>query len=538
MPEQKKQSYLTGAAILAATVAITKVIGFIYKIPLYNLLGDVGTAHFQVTYTIYTLLLTLSTAGVPVAISRLIASARAVGRPNQARRYYNVSLVFFGCVGIAATAVMLLFPNELARFMEDPEVALGVTVLAPSVFFACVVSVLRGYSQGHGDMLPTSISQVTEVLCKLVFGISIAWVLAGRGEPTSVVSAGAIVGVTIGLGLSIPIMAVYKRRIAKKYASAGLNDTPMSRMDTLAEIVKVGIPITLSSSVLNIINLIDTKLVLNRLRTGAGFDPLGAEELYGAYSKGLTLFNMPSAFITPVAVAVVPAIAAAIARRMKGETKATIESCLKLTNLFALPAGVGLCVLSQPIYDTLFPRSNPAGPALLAVLGIASYFVCTYIITNAVLQASGHEKLGLIALPLGGIIKIIINYVLVGNRAVNIYGAPVGTIVCYVLITLINVVFMSRRLPEKPDFIKITLRPVACTFVMGLAAWASNGLLSRTLMPALHGGRLGGIICLALAIIIAVAVYAVMVLMLRVVTREDVMLLPKGEKIANLLHLK
>ncbi|MGX8698715.1 MAG: putative polysaccharide biosynthesis protein [bacterium] len=533
--EPKKQNYLTGAAILAATVAITKVFGFIYKIPIYNLLGDVGTAHFQVTYTIYTLLLTLSMAGVPVAVSRLIAEARATGRPNQAKRIYHVALVAFGALGMIATSIMLFFPLQLSSFMEDPEAALGVQVLAPSVFFVCIVSVLRGYAQGYGDMVPTSISQIMEVVIKLVLGVSIAWVLSRQGAPAHVVSAGAIVGVTVGLGLSIPIMAAYKRRIMRRYADENrINDAPTSRWDTLRQIVRVSVPIMLSSSVLNIINLIDTKLVLGRLKSGAGFDPIGAEELYGAYSKGLSLFNMPSAFITPVCVAVVPAIAAAIARRDRDEARGSMESCLKLTNLLALPAGVGMCVLAEPIYRTLFPGSHPKGPALLAVLGIASYFVCTYLITNAVLQASGHERLGLIALPMGGLVKIVVNYVMVGNPAINISGAPVGTVACYVLITLINIGFMALKLPEKPDLLKITIRPAVCTAFMGLTAWAVYGLVHRVLGE----GRLGLVLALGIAIVAAVLVYIVLSLALKAVTREDILLLPKGEKLAKLLRMK
>lgn len=538
LAEAKKQNYLKGAAILAATVAITKVIGFIYKIPLYNLLGDEGTAHFQVTYTIYNLLLTISTAGVPVALSRLISAANATGRPMQAKRYYSVGMGAFGLIGILGMMVMLLFADQLASFMGDSEVATAVRLLSPAVFFACMVSVLRGYSQGHNDMFPTAISQIMEVLCKLVFGLAIAWYLARRGYSSAIVAAGAIVGVTIGLGISVPIMAVYKRKIARKNAVNVQMDVPKTASSTLWEIVKVGVPITLGSSILNIITLIDTKLVLERLQKGAGLSYTDAKVLYGVYSKGLTLFNMPSAFITPVAVSVVPVISAAIARRQRGEAKSTIESCMKLTNLIALPAGVGLCVLSRPIFQILYPNSNENGPMLLSMLGIASYFVCTYLITNAVLQASGHEKLALMALPIGGIIKILVNVILVGTPGINIAGAPIGTLACYVCITLINIVFMSRKLPEKPDIASITVRPVICTAIMGAGAYGIYGLMEKFVLPALGGGRIGNIICLGAAIVVAVVIYAVLIIALKAVNKDDIMLLPKGEKIAKMLHVK
>lgn len=539
LAERKKQSYLTGAAILAATVAITKVIGAVYKIPLYNILGDEGTTHFQVMYNIYSLLLTISTAGVPLAISRLISSSRAVAKYGQAKQYYNASMLVFGTIGLIGMTAMIVFAQPLANFINDPEITLGVRVLAPAVFFSCIISVYRGFSQGHQDMTPTAVSQIMEVLCKLVFGLTIAWYLTSLNFGLATVAAGAIVGVTIGLGLSVPVMAWFKRRIMKRDGDVIITDKPMSCGKTAANILKISIPITIGASVLNIITLIDSKLVLGRLQEGgAGFSYTDAKVLYGVYSKGLTLFNVPSSFITPVSVAVVPVIAASIAKNRSGETKTTIESCMRITNLLALPMAIGLCVLSEPIFNVLYPNSNENGPALLSILGIASYFVCCYTITNGVLQSSGHEKLALASLPIGGLIKIGVNYILVGNPDINIIGAPVGTLICYVVITLMNLIFISAKLPEKPDFLKITVRPLLCAAVMGAAAWGVYGLAEKFVTPIAGTGRLGSIVCLGMAVIAAVIVYAVLVVTLKAVTREDVMLLPKGEKIAGILHIK
>ncbi len=536
MAEQKKQSYLTGAAILAATVAITKVIGAVYKIPLYNLLGDEGTSHFQVIYNIYNLILTISTAGVPLAISRLIAGSRAVGQYGQARRYYTVSMMVFGLIGIMGTVAMFLFASPLAEFMNDPEAALGVRFLSPAVLCACVISVYRGYSQGHQDMTPTAISQIMEVLCKLIFGLAIALMLSRQGQDLATVAAGAIIGVTLGLAFAVPVMAFCKRRIARRCGDV-ISDTPMSRGRTAAAILKVSIPITLGASVLNIITLIDTAVVRGRLGD-AGFGTVDVNVLYGVYSKGLTLFNIPSAFITPLVVAVAPAIAASVARRNHGETKATVESCMRVMNLIAMPMAVGLCVMAEPIFDVLYPGSNGNGPVLLAILGIASYFVCCYSVTNGVLQASGHERLALLALPIGGVVKIVMNYFLVGSPSVNIIGAPVGTLGCYVVITLLNLIFISAKLPSKPNFLKITVRPLVCTVIMGLTAWGVHGLAARFLLPLINSKRIGEILILGLAVLVAVVVYLVLAVALRAVSREDVLLLPRGEVLVQKFHIR
>lgn len=538
MAEPEKANYLTGAAVLAGTVVLTKIIGAIYKIPLFNILGDAGSGHFNVMYYIYTLILTISTAGVPVALSRLISEARASSRHMQAKRIYSVGLMAFGVIGVIGMSAMLIFAQPLSDMMNDSQVAVGVRCLAPAVFFACIVSVLRGYAQGHSNMVPTAVSQIIEVMCKLVFGLAIAWYLKSIGCSEPIIAAGAIVGVTIGLGLSIPVLILQRRRIARN-APATLNlDEPLSRWDTFKKIISVSIPITISSSVLNIINLVDTSLVRGRLASGAGLSDEMVDVLFGVYSKGMTLFNVPPAFITPVAVSVVPVIAAALASRRGRDARGTMESSMKLTNLLAMPAAVGLAVLAGPIFDVLFPNSNENGPALLTILAIASYFVCTYLITNGILQATGFEKLALVALPVGGIVKIAVNYVLVGNPSINITGAPIGTLICYAVITVLNIIFMTVKLPERPNYLKITLRPLICSLVMGGAAWGVYGLADKFLRPMLGSGRFSSLVCLGLAVVVAVLVYFVLIIALRAVNKEDILLLPKGEKLAKVLKLR
>ncbi|MBQ4426345.1 MAG: polysaccharide biosynthesis protein [Oscillospiraceae bacterium] len=532
MSQTNKQSYLKGAAILTMTVAITKVLGFIYKIPIYNILGDEGTAYFTITYNVYSLLLSLGTAGIPVALSRLISAAAATDRHNQVRRYYHVALWFMTALGLFGAAIMFFFADGFAFAMHEPQSAVGIRVLAPAVLFAFLVAALRGYSQGQNDMIPTSISQISEVACKLVFGLAIAWYLASVHAPLADVAGGAIAGVTIGMGLAVPIMALYNRRLGKRGSDG--TDTPLSRGETLGEILRVGIPVTFSAIFLNIITVIDSSMIMRSLEFGAGFDHKMADVLFGAYSKAMTLYNLPIALVTPIGVSVVPVIAAAVATRRVDDDRSTMESAIKVVNLIAMPCAVGLCVLAEPIFRLLYPESNPAGIDCLRGLGISSYFVCTYLITNYILQASGHEKVGLIAMPVGGITKVIVNIFLVSVPAINIVGAVIGNAACYILITTINLIFIFTRLPAPPDILKVTLRPAICTAVMGVGAAASYGLAAR-LLP---GGRLMEIVCLGAALVVAVVIYAALVLALRVISREDALLLPKGEKIAAILHLK
>ena len=521
-------------------MAITKVIGMIYKVPLYNILGDEGTAHFNITYTIYNLLLTISTAGVPVALSRLISAAHSTGRDRQAGRIYSVAMPSFIGIGIICAAVMFIWAQGLANLIGDPEIPGGIRCLAPAVFFCCVIAVYRGYSQGHEDMFPTAISQIMEVLCKLVFGLAIAWLLLRRGENTATISAGAIVGVTIGLMLSVPIMAYYKRRADKTnaYHRTGENLETLSRSETFLQIFKTSIPITLGSSVLNVITLVDTKLVLLRLQTGAGFDYLNAKILYGAYSKALTLFNLPGAFIVPITVSVVPAIAAALANRDRRTARRTMTSAMKVTNLIGLPAGAGLCVLSYSIYTSFYWGSHESGPMLLALAGIASYFVCLQLITTAMLQACGYEQLSMLTLPIGGVVKVIATWLLVGNPRIGIFGAPLSTLICYLSISAFNIFFICRKVAARPNFRIAFVIPVLCTAVMTAAAGACYGLGMKLAGGWFSADRLHMLVIMGLCIVIAVVVYGVLIIALGGITKEDMELVPKGERIAKLLKLR
>lgn len=541
MSETKKQSYLKGAAILASTVIIAKIIGAIFKIPLYNLLGDSGTTNFALTYSIYALLLTISTSGIPVALSRQISAAASTGRPRQVKRYFSVALPAFAFVGALFSVLMFVFADQLALLMGD-DISAGIRMLSPAVFLVCVVSVYEGYGQGHGNMFPTAVKQIIEVTSKLLFGLAIAWWLLKQGRDIPIVAAGAISGVSIGLGLALLVLIFYKRKIDKAQhyhrLSAAARDIPAGRLKTLLSIFKVSIPITIGASFINILTLVDYRLVLHRLQSGAGFSDEIAKVLTGVYSKAQTIMIIPSSLIVPLSVSIIPAISAAVANHRHREAKEVMESSLKLTNLFAMPAAAGMSILSIPIFNVLYPGSHEVGPKLLMIFGAASFFICMQIISTAILQANGHERIPMFTFPVGGIIQIILDWVLVGNPNIGIIGSPIGTLTCYFIITALNYIFIGLKVENKPNFARVFIKPALCTAVMGVAAWSVFELLLRAGSGVLGSGRLALLVCLVCAIVAAVIVYGILVIATKTVTREDMRLVPKGEKIANFLKIK
>lgn len=535
--QSKKQSFLGGAAILAAAVAIVKVIGFFYKIPLNNILGGAGKTYFDTAYKIYNFLLTFSTAGLPLAISKITSEAHAQGRENQKRKIFRTAIWLFFILGLIGSALMLARPEDLAVFLNNSLAAQAVQALAPAVFCVCLLACMRGYTQGQGNMAPTAVSQVLEALCKLGVGLPLAWYVLRIGLGEESVAAGAIVGVTAGTVISLLFLSLYLLTHRNRTLS---QDTPDSSGAIIRRILMIGIPITLSNSAMSIINIVDTKIVMGRLQGGLQLGEEAAALLNGQYSMAMDMPNMVASFVYPVTMSLIPFAAAALARGDRGGASRIISSAFRLIAILALPAGIGLSVLSTPIMRLVLPAQPEdalaAGPHL-QLLGIALIFICIMILSNAILQTYGKEKLPILTVVIGGVVKVVMNYILVGNPDINIHGAPISTLCCYLVIAGLNLFFVWKYSPEKPRYLQIFAKPLAASLLMGAAVWAVYGFLDRML----ESGKisyLGNAASALGGILVGVIVYLVLVITMRILRAEDLKGVPHGGKVIRLLHLR
>ena len=537
MSKQEKKSFLGGAAVLAAAVAIVKIIGAVYKIPLGNIIGDEGKAHFTVAYNIYNLLLTISTAGLPLAISKLTSEAHALGRENEKRKIFSTSIWLFFGLGLVFSLFMFFGSAQLAAFMNDSLAFWSIRALSPAVFCVCLLACMRGYTQGQGNMTPTAVSQILEALCKLGIGLSLAWYFLQLGKGVEISAAGAIMGVTVGTVLSMVFLIFYLLRHRDRTESL---DVPESSGTLMKKVLLIGLPITLSNSAMSIITLIDSKIVLGRLEAISSLLAEKPAALYGQYTFGMDLINLPPSFVYPVTMSLIPFAAAAMARKDSAGANRIISSAFRLIAILAIPAGVGLSVLSGPILMMLYPAQKEAAMAAgphLQVLGIACIFICLMTLTNAILQSYGHERIPICTMIAGGIVKIVMNYVLVGNPDINIHGAPISTLCCYLVISGLNLFFVWKYSPEKPRYLQLFTKPVIASALMGGAAWAVHGLV----LQALTGGEYAyGANALAtfLGIGAGVVVYFVLVIALRILRAEDMKGIPHGQTLVRLLHLR
>ena len=482
MSREKKQSFMGGVTVMAISTVFVKICGALYKIPLNNILGDEGLTHFNSAYNIYALLLSLSTAGLPLALSKLVSEANATGRRTQMRRCLNTARGIFTVVGTVGSAVMLLFTRQLAAAMNNTLAYWPIKCLGISVVCVSVMCAYRGFAQGQQNMVPTATSQFIEAFFKLVVGLPLAWYLVHIGQSLEIGAAGAIVGVSAGTVLAMFYMVANHRKNRRPIMWG--TDKAQSYGVIARRLLALSIPITLGQAGMSLFNLLDQVIIMGQLQDVLGLAEREAASLYGQYGFGSTLFNLPASFLPAVAVSLVPAVTVAVTRKDHREVNKVVTTSFRLIAILAIPAGVGLSVLAGPILLLLYPARQETALAAtyhLQLLGIASVFVCIMLLTNSIMQAHGKVNWPIITMLIGGAVKVGINYVLVGDPEINIKGAPIGTLICYGLIALINLALVSRLLEKKPNYPSIFAKPASASALMGPAALASHGLLGKVL---------------------------------------------------------
>ena len=530
MSDNKKQNFLQGTALLAMATAIVKIIGAIYKIPLNAIIGKQGFSYYSTAYEIYNVLLMISTAGLPVAMSRMISQANSLGHTNRIRRIYSTSRAIFLTLGIAGSLLMTIFCRQLAQFQNQPDAWAAIGALGPCVLLICIMSTFRGFFQGQGNMLPTSVSQVLEAVVKLVVGMLAALVLLKTTDKVSLAAGGAILGVTVScLASSVYLYGRFRKAFRTLDPSS---EEPDSYSKTAKSLLAIAVPITIGSAGLQILTMLETKIYMGQL-LGLGFTQLEADSMKGIYNMSQTIYNMPCAFITPITISIIPAITSYLTLLDHKGARATEESAARVTGLICMPCAFGLATLAGPVTALLGGYSGAdltLSTTLMTIMGFNIMFNAVVLLTNAMMQAHGHAVVPVVNMFISGILRLIVVYMLTGNRNIGIVGTPIGAMLCFLCIAVLNLLSMRRVLQDPPAIVKNLVKPFAAAAVMGVFVYGALYLLKSL-------GFTSRLILCGLPICVGVVVYVVMVVVLKVITRSDCMLLPKGEKIAKLLRL-
>ena len=556
----KRQSFLHGTALLAAATAIVKIIGALYKIPLKMIIGDEGFSYFNTAYEIYSLLLLISTAGLPVAMSRMISQASSLGHSNQVRKVYTTSRNLFLALGIVGTLFMTLGCKWLARVQGQPDAFYAIACLGPCVLLICMMSTYRGFFQGQGNMIPTSVSQVLEAIIKLIAGIGLALLVITQTGNIPQAAGAAILGVTISCVASVLYLLGCFRKGYQQLPQS--NDPALSQRSTAKQLLSIAIPITIGAAGLQLLTVLETGIYMDNitdllnsdrylhdivpaLRSEVLLDYPGislkdlntkvAANLKGIYNMTQTVYNLPVAFVAPITISIIPAITSHLTLQNIRGAKATAESAARITGLICMPCAVGLFVLSGPVMSLLGGYRGDAltlASTLMKILGVCIIFNSIVLLTNAIMQAHGHANLPVVNMFIGGILKLVAIYVLTRNPHIGILGTPIGSFLCYTSITALNLVTMRKCIPNTPAILKNLARSAMAAAIMGICTYGAWYGLSVAL-----GENTSRVLLCGLPIMVGVAVYAVAAIKLKAITHADCLLLPKGDKLAKILKL-
>ncbi|MBR0081262.1 MAG: polysaccharide biosynthesis protein [Clostridia bacterium] len=537
MERNQKQSFIKGAAILAAASLICKVLGVLFRVFAIRILGEEGMFFYEKVYPTYSWLLIISSSGIPIAISRMVAARVARGAYDEADTVFKKAFRMLLVLGLVTTAVMLLGAQPIAKYLldsDDPGMRRSLMSLAPALFFTSILCAYRGYLQGLQRMNGTGLSQLAEQVFKMLFGLSLAYVLYryyDTPNPAAAGSVGILLGVTISEALAVAVIYPIYRKERKALLPTGSVEAA-TEQHVVRDLLVIALPITLGASILPIANVLDSAMI-TRLLIRTGFPAPDAERMYVVLCTYVrSIINLPAGISTSLSMAVVPAIAAAMARKDAADVKRLSATSIKLAMAIGLPCAVGLSVLARPaiflLYGSIRPESLDLAESLMHIAAFTVVFISLSQTATGALQGVGRQRLPVYFLLIGGVTKVVVNIVCVSNPRINIYGAVFSNLSCYGIAALLDTIALVVVTKSRLNVLDTFLKPIFAAAVMGGFAYFTYrgiGLIldcSRYLYSALA--------CVA-AIVAAILVYLVLMLALRIFSREELALIPGGRKL-------
>ena len=518
----KSKSIIGGMTVLGLAGVICKLVGVLYSIPLTWMIGTSGLGVYNAVFPAYNLLLTISSAGLPVAVSRLVARGLAKDDPRSAKHVFKTALLLLLLLGSVATILMIAGIDVFVTASDQPESRLGFLVIAPCVAIVCVLSAFRGFIQGQQNMTPTAVSQLIEQVGKVFLALPMAYFGSQRGIEYG--AAGALLGTTIVEGIALLYMVIlYFRRSAAFAAIPQLCEEPPAASSYVAkQLMTISIPITIGACIVPLSQYIDSTMLVGRLMS-TGMEAGMASSVYGLFSGTvIRIINIPTALALAVSMSLVPAISSAKAVEDNDAVIRQTDLGMRFAFLIGLPCSIGMSVLSEPLMRFFYQGSIAEeqlilGGELLAMSGLTIILFTVVQATTSVLQGLGKQRIPMYTLLAGVICKIVLNYVLIGTPGIGIHGAPIASLVCYTVSMVPNLYYVLKYTKSRMNWLGWIVRPGIATAAMGIAVFAL-----RELLPF---GRL----LLLIEVAGGVVVFAVAALGVKAITKEDLRAFRRGK---------
>lgn len=535
---KNKTNFLVQGSILAVAGILVRVIGIIYRVPVQNILGQEGTTYYGAAYDVYSLFLLISSMSMPLAVSKIVSMKLAKNQIKNAYRAFIGALVVGFAIGLVVSGVIFYGADFFAEMWGYPSAVYAIKVLAPVLLIMSVLGVLRGFFQGMGTMMPTAISQILEQVANAIVSIVGAMFLfkLGRdaGQSAALGAAGSTLGTLVGAVVAFLFLVIVYMMyvpVLRRQLSRNRMVEPEPYKDLSKELMLTILPVLLSTTVYNFSSILDSGVFGNICSRVFDMAEKEYSALYGIYSGSYKLLTTaPIAIASALSSAIVPSIIRSLTAGDKRTTIKKIESSMRLTMIIAIPAGMGLSVLGGPILKLLF-RIEPeymdyaSKLMILSVVTVIVFAMST--ISNAVLQGINRMKTPIFNALIGMIIHYIALVLMLIVFKPNLYAVVIGDIIFGLAVCILNAISIYKYIGYKQEIFKTFILPLIASAIMGAITF---GVYKISYMVV----NINAVACM-LAIFVAIVAYALSLLLIHGISEEEVLMLPKGEKIVSLL---
>lgn len=547
--KKKAANFVIQGSILAMAGIVVRIIGMLYRMPLNDIIGKQGNGYYTSAFNVYNILLILSSYSMPVAVSKLVSARLARGEYKNCSRILKAALLYATLAGGIASAALWFGADLFAQLIKTPFSRYALKTMAPTIWIMAYLGVLRGYFQGTGTMVPTAVSQILEQIVNAVVSVVAAGILFGVGESMNAVRGAkeysyalGAAGGTIGTGMGALTAFLFflcltassrneRRRQAKEDAAGYVESYPH-----LFYLLTVTIlPIVVSSAIYNCSNVVDNYLF------GQGMDRLGFAEdaiatSWGVLGQYQLLFNIPVAVSNALSSSLIPSLTRAVASHNRRDKLDRIATSIRFSLLIAVPAAVGITVLAEPVCNLLFISEDNSLLIRLSMVGsLAVVFYSLSTVTNAVLQGLNHMDAPIRHALAALLIHVVVLECLLLVFQMGIYSVVFANIVFALTMCLLNGWSIRRYAKYRQEYKKTFLLPILCAFLMGAAAWGVSRLMYMVLPVNWESGRLGMAMVVFPSVAVAIPVYAILLVRLKAVEKEELKRMPGGTRLVGFL---
>ncbi len=528
------KSLIKSTLILGAAGVIVKIVGALYRIVLAEFISLEGMSYYQQAFPVYSALLIISTVGLPIAISKLVSERVTTGDYKGAYAVFKTSRTFLIIVGIATSVAMFCLAGPITQLQALPGGQYSLMALAPALFFVSVMCAYRGYFQGLQNMKPTALSQIIEQFVKVGAGLALAYFILKWTGRMELGAMGALLGITISEAVALLYTMGAQGRQKRKMTTEMMAayKSKLSREEVrplLKKVLVLALPVTIAGLVMPIVAFVDSVIIPRSLLT-LGYESVAVRSMYGTLSGGvLTIINLAAIVSQALQMSVVPAISEALKLGDHDRVKANVLHGIKFAFLEGIPVTVAFFVFAAPIFSFLYPSSTPmqhelATGLLMTMCSVAVFLPFMQTMTG-VLQGIGKQNLPPIALAVGAGVKVGLSLLLMRIPQINIYGAVIGTVMCYVIAAVMNYLFVRKYTGVRIKWGEHLLKPIAATAVMAALAYLVYTLIAP------YSNTVAVLLC----VVVGLIVYLLMLVLVKAVNEREMLQIRGGKKVVQVL---